>query len=219
MGMKLLQISDSQNVEVLLSEPVFPKNPLLILAHGSGNNMNSEFLEVITKKLHDFQLNVLRFNFPYMVKKRKIPDSQKTLEYAWFAAIEWAQQNVEYGKLYIGGKSLGARIASMIADRVEKLNGLVFLGYPLHPPGKFQNRRDAHLFQLTIPMLFVQGARDTFARKDLIIATVEQLISLATLKFIEQGDHSFRIPRAVSVNYKTVLETAADSVINWIKST
>jgi len=180
--------------------------------------MTSPFLEVISGKIHESKLNVLRFNFPYTVKKQKIPDSQKKLEDAWLAAIEWAQQNVEFSRLFIGGKSLGARIASMIADRVKKLDGLVFLGYPLHPPGKFQDRRDAHLFKISTPMLFIQGERDAFARKDLIEETVDLLASFATLRFIEQGDHSFQSPRSMAVSYEAVLENAANLVLNWIES-
>jgi predicted alpha/beta-hydrolase family hydrolase len=209
-------VDDKRNIELLPSTANMPEHPLVILAHGAGNNMRSYFMEFIAEQLEKDKVNVLRFNFPYKVSGKKIPDKQIVLERAWLSTIHWAENNLTYTGLFVGGKSLGARIASIVSDRVPKLLGLIFLGYPLHPPGKPENLRDAHLYDLELPMLFLQGSRDPFARLDLLKNVVKKLEPYPHLHLLEQADHSFKIPKKLGRTYEEILEEAADVTTKWI---
>jgi predicted alpha/beta-hydrolase family hydrolase len=168
----------------------------LVLAHGAGAPMNSPFLNVVARALAESGVRVARFEFPYMHARRQggprgAPDRGPVLEEAWREAI------VHLGggeRLVIGGKSLGGRIASMVADRAG-VRGLVCLGYPFHPPGKPERLRTKHLEDLRTPALIVQGTRDSFgSREDAAGYRLSPSIQIA---WIEDGDHSFK-PRASS---------------------
>jgi predicted alpha/beta-hydrolase family hydrolase len=168
----------------------------LVLAHGAGAPMNSAFLNVVARGVAQGGVRVARFEFPYMRARRQggrrgAPDPGPVLEVCWRAAIA----HLGGGKrLVIGGKSLGGRIASMVADS-ERVRGLVCLGYPFHPPGKPDRLRTKHLETLDTPALFVQGTRDTFgSREDVAGYRLSPSIQIA---WIEDGDHSFK-PRAAS---------------------
>ncbi|MFQ5583788.1 MAG: alpha/beta family hydrolase [Calditrichia bacterium] len=205
-----------RKIELGPPEKEFPDRPLLILAHGAGNDMFAPFMMEISRRIESYRLNVLRFNFPYKTAGRKMPDSQKILELAWRSAIDWAADNLKFEGLFIGGKSLGARIASMIAGDISGLSGLVFLGYPLHPPGRYDNRRDEHLYRLKLPMLFIQGSNDAFAKIDLLLEVVEKLKPFVSSHFIEEGDHSYRVPAKSGRKYEDILAEAGDVAARWI---
>jgi len=133
------------------------------------------------------------FDFPYMIDRRKIPDRPPVLEAAWREAIEQARKEFQGLPLFIGGKSMGGRIAShMGAQGCAGLSGLIYLGYPLHPPGKPEQRRDAHLPSIKEPMLFVQGSRDAFGTSTEIAAILPSLRN-ATLHEVPGGDHSLKV--------------------------
>jgi predicted alpha/beta-hydrolase family hydrolase len=136
-------------------------------------------------------VSCLRFNFPYRELGKKAPDPEPVLRGAWEAAFA---RGTEMGNpVWVGGKSMGGRIASMaVADGLPAA-GLVFVGYPLHPPGKPERIRDAHLGGIGVPMLFIQGTADSFAREDLLKRTLTRLGDRATLHRVEGGDHSFRV--------------------------
>lgn len=140
-------------------------------------------------------LSTATFDFPYMTAGRRIPDRAPVLEAAWREAIEAARLTFPALPLFIGGKSMGGRIASHIASQggAGPLAGLVFFGYPLHPPGKPQQRRDAHLPAIAEPMLFIQGTHDSFGTVGEIRALLPAL-QRATLHEIAGGDHSFKVP-------------------------
>ncbi|RMH81674.1 MAG: alpha/beta fold hydrolase [Calditrichaeota bacterium] len=205
-------------VEILVPEETNPDAPLLILAHGAGNDMHSPFLSTIADHLQEEGIQVVRFNFPYKVRGKKVPDRSEVLEDSWRAVIEWVQENLAFSGLYIGGKSMGGRIAAMIAADVSDLKGLVFLGYPLHPPGKFQEIRDIFLYPLEVPMLFIQGTRDAFARMDLLQETLNRLRDRATLHWIEGGDHSYRVLVRSGRHYPEILKNVGHLVAGWIRS-
>jgi len=133
----------------------------------------------------------LRFNFPYKERGSKAPDPPQVLVEAWRAAFERAQTVGD--AVWVSGKSMGGRIGSMAVAEGMPAAGLVFLGYPLHPPGKPERIRDAHLDDIRVPMLFIQGTRDSFARWDLLEGVVKRLADRAVLHPIEGGDHSFRV--------------------------
>lgn len=160
------------------------------------------------------------FDFPYIQAGRRAPDPARVLEAAWRDAIEAARTRFEDLPVYIGGKSMGGRIASHVAADAQPprgIAGLVFLGYPLHPPGKPNQRRDAHLPAIARPMLFVQGSRDAFGTADEIRALLPRL-SRATLYEVAGGDHSFKVPARV-MDPRAVLEDVLDHVTSWISAT
>jgi predicted alpha/beta-hydrolase family hydrolase len=168
--------------------------PLLVLAHGAGGDMRSSLLDGFADGLSAAGVSCLRFNFVYSEAGRRGPDREGTLRAAWSAAFARAATMGE--PVWAGGKSMGGRIASMmVADGELDAAGLVFIGYPLHPPGKPERIRDAHLGSIDVPMLFLQGTADPFARWDLLEGVVGRLGNRATLHPIEGGDHSFRVRR------------------------
>jgi predicted alpha/beta-hydrolase family hydrolase len=163
---------------------------VLILAHGAGGDLNDRLLKAVASELATKGVAVLRFNFPYRELGRKAPGSQDVSEDCY---RDVADQAREHGlPLYCGGKSYGGRIGSHIVSDGFEADGLVFLSYPLHPPGKPERLRDEHLRRIKKPMLFFQGTRDPFAKPDLLYQVVGSLSS-ATLHEIEGGDHSLNV--------------------------
>lgn len=158
------------------------------------------------------------FDFPYMAAKRSVPDKAGVLERAWFDAIAAAREQFPGLPLVIGGKSMGGRIASHVAAAgAPEVVALVYLGYPLHPPGKPDQRRDAHLPKIAQPMLFVQGTRDAFGTADEIRALMSQL-QHATLHEVAGGDHSFKVSGRGAPKPADVLEQVLDRVRDWISA-
>jgi predicted alpha/beta-hydrolase family hydrolase len=168
----------------------------LILAHGAGAGQASPFMVRFAKGMAARGITAATFDFAYIAGGRKVPDRAPVLEQRWRAALEEARTTTAFAglTLAIGGKSMGGRISSHIAAQgVDGVSALVFLGYPLHPPGKPDQRRDAHLPAIGERMLFVQGSRDPFGTSDEIAALVPSL-RRATLHVVDGGDHSFKVP-------------------------
>ncbi|MDP8956673.1 MAG: dienelactone hydrolase family protein [Actinomycetota bacterium] len=167
-----------------------------VVAHGAGNDMRHPLFEGIADGLAAENVSTLRFNFPYAEDGRRAPDRPAVLMEAWRAALELAQDRAGDAPLVASGKSLGGRMASMVAAEDGETfagRGLVFFGYPLHAPGKTDQLRDHHLPAVRVPMLFIQGDADSLARFDLVERVVKRLKPLARLHRIEGGDHSFRV--------------------------
>lgn len=166
--------------------------PVVVLGHGAGNDMRNALLAGFAEGLADHGVACLRFNFHYTEAGRRGPDREPLLREAWSAAFGRA---AELGDpVWVGGKSLGGRIASMmVADGSLDAAGIVFVGYPLHPPGKPERIRDGHLYDVDVPMLFLQGTADPFARWDLLQGVLERVEHRATLHPVDGGDHSFRV--------------------------
>lgn len=176
-----------------------PDNPFatLVVAHGAGAGMEHPFLSGFTRALNDDGVATLRFNFPYREAGRKFPDRPPAAIATWRAAMDFASRegkvHGDSGPAWAAGKSFGGRMASMaVADGMEAA-GLIYLGYPLHPPGKPEKLRDEHLYGLELPMLFLQGTRDTFAAPALLADVVSRIGPAAVLEWIEGGDHSFAV--------------------------
>jgi len=216
MSQLLLKLDERRELALLPPKAASIDKPLLILAHGAGKGMNSPFLETIANHLEDKNVSVLRFNFPYMTSGRKSPNGARILMESWRSVIGWAQSNVACSDMFIGGKSMGGRIATMIAGDATDVKGLVFLGYPLHPPGKFDRVRDDYLYTVRQQMLFIQGTRDAFARMDLLTQTLTRLRDRHKLHWIEGGEHSFKVLVRQGVSYPEVLEGAANVTAEWI---
>ncbi len=160
-------------------------------------------------------LAAVTFDFPYMAERRKVPDRAPVLETAWREAIDAARRAFAAVPLVIGGKSMGGRMASHVAAQgaAGPLAGLVFFGYPLHPPGKPGQRRDAHLPRIAEPMLFIQGSRDPFGTGEEIRALLPAL-PRATLCEIPGGDHSLNVPARDRRRHP--VDEALDAASSWI---
>lgn len=197
---------------MLTTYPAETAKAFLILAHGAGAGQKSPFMVEFARGMAARGVTTATFDFPYMAARRKIPDRAPVLEDAWRHAIDEARPALHGLPLFIGGKSMGGRIASHIgAQGYPGVAGLIFLGYPLHPPGKPEQRRDAHLPSVAAPMLFVQGSRDPFGTSAEIAAIVPSLPH-ATLQEVPGGDHSFKTP-----GRKATLEPIMDAVAAWIR--
>ncbi|NIQ28103.1 MAG: hypothetical protein GTN88_17035, partial [Gammaproteobacteria bacterium] len=143
----------------------------------------------------------MKFNFPYKEKGRKLPDPAPKLEATWRAVLERVRSDPKFafGRVFIGGKSLGGRMASRVVAAGEAVDGLVFLGYPLHPAGKPQKQRTAHFPQISVPSLFIQGTRDALCDLDLLRKALAQIPARAELHLVEGGDHSFARPKRMGI--------------------
>jgi predicted alpha/beta-hydrolase family hydrolase len=165
----------------------------VVVGHGAGVGMDSPLLVGFTACLNEAGFGTLRFNFPYAERGRKGPDPAPVLVATCRAARDFAAVRAGKKHVFVGGKSMGGRIASMAVVEGMPADGLLFLGYPLHPPGKPDRLRDEHLYRIRVPMLFIQGTDDPFARFDLLKELSSKLGRWAVLHAVEGGDHSFRV--------------------------
>jgi uncharacterized protein len=171
--------------------------PLVILAHGAGAPMTHPFMEGASAGLVDRGFTVARFNFPYMERaareeRRLPPDRAPVLLDTWRAMLDRARRWKGAGPVVMGGKSMGARMASMLLaeGRAPEAVGVFYLGYPLHPPGKPEKLRDAHLPDVPVPQLFVSGTKDSLSDLALLRPVLSRLGGRARLVTVEKGDHS-----------------------------
>jgi predicted alpha/beta-hydrolase family hydrolase len=172
----------------------------------------------IARELDAHGIAVVTFDFPYIAARRRVPDKAPVLEQSWREQIDLVRADRELGSrpLFIGGKSMGGRMASNVAAQgVVGVSGLVFLGYPLHPPGKPQQRRDAHLPSIREPMLFVQGERDQFGTAEEIRALLPSL-QRATLHIVPGGDHSLKVRGRGGLTESEMFRTVAQTTAGWM---
>jgi predicted alpha/beta-hydrolase family hydrolase len=194
----------------------------VIVAHGAGNDMHAPLLVHFTEGLGRSGHLSLRFNFPYKEKGQKAPDPAEKLIQTWQAAFEFVKSHPRFGtpRIVAGGKSMGGRIASQIAaDGLFPAKALVFLGYPLHPPGRKDQLRDAHLYRLTVPMLFFAGTRDPLCDLGLLKPVVGRLQAPTVLEVVEGGDHSFVLPKSSKISEEQVYNGILKRTIAWLKQT
>ena len=196
---------------MLLLSPPAPRFGYVV-AHGAGAGMRHPFLESIAQALLSRDIATLRYEFPYMEAKKSRPDSPAVAAGRVREAVERANQEWPGLPLLAGGKSFGGRMTStaQCESPLPGVRGLVFLGFPLHPPGKPSVSRAEHLYQIRIPMLFLQGTRDEFAHRPLITEVCEQLGPRATLQWIEGGDHSFKVGKG-----RDIIAELADHIVRW----
>ena len=172
-----------------------PAKATFVLAHGAGAGQSHPWMQRYAAGLAARGVRVVTFDFPYVQKGRKAPDRPEVLEEHYRGVVSAVSERFG-GPLFIGGKSMGGRIASQIAaSDTLPIEGLIFFGYPLHPPGKPEQRRDAHLPKIALPMLFVSGTRDGFATEKEMTELVRGLGDRATLLAVEGGDHSLVVPK------------------------
>src|SRR5881296_1721699 len=190
-----IPVSDAQRVSGLLQAPREAR-ACCVLAHGAGAGMTHPFMTAIAKGLAERGTATLRYQFPYMEQGSKRPDAPKLAQATVRAAVLEESRLLPELALFAGGKSFGGRMTSQAqaASPLPGVRGLVFLGFPLHPPGQPSNERAKHLLDVKIPLLFLQGTRDDFAHLPLLESLCKQLGARATLKLFQDADHSFHVP-------------------------
>ena len=192
----------------------------LILAHGAGAGHQSPFMVANASALSALGFDVITFNFLYIEERRRLPDRGPVLEETYRQVIEHVRGQLESAQraLFIGGKSMGGRIATQVAaaDADLPVAGLVLLGYPLHPPGQPQKLRDAHLPSVRRPMLFVQGSRDAFGTPDELSPILARLTPPPALYVIEGGDHSIKLGRKDPVRQEAIYTGIQQTIVRWI---
>jgi len=189
---------------------------VVALGHGAGGDRKMPLLVRLASALAGSGRGALLYNFPYTDAGRRVPDPPEVLEMTAAAVAEHARGPLGARRVVLGGKSMGGRIASQAVAKGASADGLVFLGYPLHPPGRTETRRDRHLPEVGVPMLFVQGTRDAFARWDLLESLIRRLGESATLHRIEDGDHSFRVPKRTGRSAADVEAELFEAVLAWL---
>jgi uncharacterized protein len=202
------------------SHPEIPA--ALVLGHGAGAGQRSAFMVDFATALSSMGVDVVTFNFLYTEQGRKIPDRAPALEACYRSVIEAVRAEVGTATraLFIGGKSMGGRIATQVAaaDPQLPIAGLVLLGYPLHPPGRPAERRDKHLPAVARPMLFVQGTRDAFGTPDELAPVLATLQPPPRLHVVERGDHSFKLPRKDPPAQAAVYAEVQRAIVSFVSS-
>ena len=211
-----IDLPDGDEMSALFDRPATPRS-LLVLAHGAGAGMAHPFLEALSGELNSAGIATLRYQFPYMEKRRKVPDKPAVLTAAVRAVVDKAKELAPTLPLFAGGKSMGGRMTSTATSEhpLEGVKGLVFFGFPLHPPNRPGTKRAGHLSRVTVPMLFLQGTRDAFADLQLLRPICAQLGSRATLEVVEGADHSFHVLKTSGKNDAEVLHDLAGCVAAW----
>ena len=189
-----------------------------VLAHGAGAGMTHPFLAAVANGLAARGIATLRYQFPYMEQGSKRPDTPKVAQAAVRAAVTEASRLLPGLALFAGGKSFGGRMTSQAqaAQPLPVVRGLVFVGFPLHPPGQPSTARSEHLLDVRTPMLFLQGTRDEFAELELLRAVTAQLGSRATLKLFEEANHSFHVPARSGRKDSEIMESLLDAAADWM---
>jgi uncharacterized protein len=220
-----IPVTKDESVSAIITMPSKKKGMFgtgVITAHGAGNDMENELLISFTDGMAGAGYPALRFNFLYKEKGLKAPDSQQKLEDTWAAVYRYFRRtlDVHVNHLIAAGKSMGGRVASqMSAAGKLPVDGLIFLGYPLHPAGDRSKLRDAHLYQVALPMLFFAGTRDTLCDMTLLQNVLKNISAPWKLDIIEGGDHSFHVPKCMNITEAEIYERIVKTSAQWIEKT
>jgi uncharacterized protein len=215
-----LKVDDASEVSALLLRPPAAR-ACYVFAHGAGAGMAHEFMETVATGLCERDVATLRYQFPYMEKRSRRPDAPATAHATVRAAVAEAARCCPGLGLIAGGKSFGGRMTSQ-AQAVAPLAGvlgLAFLGFPLHPAGKPSDTRAKHLFDVRVPMLFVQGTRDKLAESQLLEPLVKRLGKYASLHQLQHADHSFHVPARSGRNDRDAMSEVINTLSAWIGAT
>ena len=214
-----IAVDDTQRVSGLLLAPPEAR-ACYVMAHGAGAGMAHPFMEDVAKRLAARGIATLRYQFPYMERGSKRPDTPKLAQATVRAAVAEASRRMPKVALLAGGKSFGGRMTSQAqaASPLPGVRGLVFLGFPLHAVGKPSDERGKHLFEVKIPMLFLQGTRDDLADLTLLQPLAAELGPRATLKLFQDADHSFHVPARTGRKDAEVRDELSDAFADWVKA-
>lgn len=185
-------------------------------AHGAGGNMNDRGILQTANALRARGIGVVRFNFLYKEKKSGRPDVMPRLKETFSAVVARAREELKPTTLIIGGRSMGGRAASMLAAEGFACDGLLLLAYPLHPPGKPDQLRDAHLPEIKVPVICFNGTRDPFCTPALMEAVLERVTTDWEMHWVEGADHSFHVPKSSGKTDAQVVEEIADTASVWV---
>jgi uncharacterized protein len=212
-----ITVSDTIRVSGLLQNP-FNARACYLLAHGAGAGMNHPFMATVAAELARRGIGTLRYQFPYMERGAKRPDPPQLAQATVRAAVDAVLALFPEHPLVAGGKSFGGRMTSQAQAKapLKGVRGLAFLGFPLHPAGRPSQDRAAHLFEVQIPMLFLQGTRDRLASLDQIESLCKKLGRHATLKLVTDADHSFHVPVRTGRKHSEVLGDMLDAFAAWL---
>jgi len=216
-GQLTIDVSAEVRVSGLLQIPSHA-SACYVFAHGAGAGMTHRFMATVASALADRGIATLRYQFPYMEKRQKRPDPPQVAHAAVRAAVAEARRHVPNLPLIAGGKSFGGRMTSQAqaAQPLDGVLGVAFFGFPLHAAKKPSRERAAHLSNVTIPMLFLQGTRDALAELSELGPVVHSLGQRATLKLFEDADHSFHVPARSGRKDAEVLSEVLDAFAAWI---
>ena len=199
-----------------------PVDATLVLGHGAGAGQYSAFMVEFARAIAALGVDVVTFNFPYIEQRRRIPDRGPVLEACYRSVIAAVHAEVGSAKraLFIGGKSMGGRIATQVAaaDQTLPIAGLVLLGYPLHPPGRSTERRDKHLPAVGRPMLFVQGSRDAFGTPTELVPVIDAIGPPASIHVVSGGDHSLKLARKDPAVQAAVYDDVRRTMVEWMRN-
>jgi len=220
----IIPLMADESISAILTLP--PKenrrlNTGVITAHGAGNDMENPLLVAFSEGLAKAGYPALRFNFPYKEKGLKTPDRPGKLEDAWAAVYRHFRDDsgVDVTNIIAAGKSMGGRVASqMAAGKKLSVDGLIFLGYPLHPAGDLSRIRDAHLYQIEVPMLFFAGTRDRLCDLGKLKMVLSKLSAPWKLDIIEGGDHSFNIPKSMGIRESDIFARLVKTTVQWLET-
>ena len=218
--------ADSQSVDIKVDETTRVSGILiappqstacLVVAHGAGAGMQHAFMQNLANDLSNRAIATLRYQFPYMEKHGRRPDPPALCHATVRAAVAAARASLPALPLLAGGKSFGGRMTSQAqaADPLPGVRGLIFLGFPLHPPKEPADSRGEHLQRVQIPMLFVQGARDAYAEPSLLNPLIQRLGDRAKLCLLQDADHSFHVPARSTVSASQTNEAMLDALVRW----
>jgi predicted alpha/beta-hydrolase family hydrolase len=212
-------VESGEQVSGLLQAPA-DAMACYVLAHGAGAGMTHAFMAAVAEGLAERSVATLRYQFPYMERGSRRPDTPKLAQATVRAAVAEASRRLPGTPLIAGGKSFGGRMTSQAqaASLLPGVRGLAFIGFPLHPAGKPSDDRADHLAQVTVPMLFLQGTRDELASLELLQPVVDRLQALATLQLFADADHSFHVPARSGRKDSQVMAELLDVLTKWIGS-
>jgi hypothetical protein len=217
-----IEIIGMGNVSAVLSGPDKPGDSNktgVIIAHGAANDMNNSLIVAVADGFASAGYTTLRFNFPYKEKGKKSPDTEPTLIRAWQGAVSHMLRNERFpvDRVVAAGKSMGGRIASqMVAADQMDVEALIFLGYPLHAPGRTDKLRDTHLYEIKKPMHFFAGTRDPLCNLDKLREVLHRLPDQCDLEIVEGGDHSFNVPKSSSRSAESVHRQIVEKCLQWL---
>jgi predicted alpha/beta-hydrolase family hydrolase len=212
-----IEVGAGTRVSGILMTPLESK-ACFVVAHGAGAGMLHPFMEKLANDLAARRIATLRYQFPYMEKLSRRPDPPALCHATVRAAVQGARTLLPSLPLFAGGKSFGGRMTSQAqaAIPLADVRGLIFLGFPLHPPKQPSDARAEHLSKVRVPMLFLQGARDEFAQPALLNPVISRLGVLATLRVLPDADHSFRVPARGHTTHDQINDEMLDALTGWV---
>jgi predicted alpha/beta-hydrolase family hydrolase len=196
--------------------PAEPSGPVFVCAHGAGGHMDDRAILSLREVFCERGIGFVRFNFLYRARGSGRPDPMPALLDCWKAVVARVRRELDPRVLILGGRSMGGRAASMLVSEGAACDGLLLLAYPLHPPGQPQKLRDAHLPAIAVPVLCINGTRDTFCDQALMEKVLARLGANWRMHWIPEGDHSFRVPKRSGRTDQEVLAAVGDVCRTWI---